>query len=64
VHGIARDTSRLRAHTADDTAYLVKAGSGGSNDPRCSRGALVITLLIGIFGMSTGHLCLWRRGDN
>ena len=32
----ARDISRLRAYTADDTA-----GSGGSNDPRCSRGALV-----------------------
>ena len=22
-----------------------------------------ITLLIGIYGMATGHLCLWRRGD-
>ena len=23
-----------------------------------------VTLLIGIYGMATGHLCLWRRGDN
>jgi hypothetical protein len=22
-----------------------------------------ITLLIGIYGMATGHLCLWRRYD-
>ena len=23
-----------------------------------------ITLLIVIYGMATGHLCFWRRGDN
>jgi hypothetical protein len=23
-----------------------------------------ITLLICIFGMSTGHVCFWRRGEN
>jgi hypothetical protein len=23
-----------------------------------------ITLLIGIYGMATGDLCLWRRGEN
>jgi hypothetical protein len=22
-----------------------------------------ITLLIGVYGMSTGDLCLWRRGE-
>jgi hypothetical protein len=29
------------------------------------KGALwFITLIIGIYGMATGDLCLWRRGDN
>jgi hypothetical protein len=23
-----------------------------------------VTVLIGIYGMAIGELCLWRRGDN
>jgi hypothetical protein len=62
-HRHGRDSSGLRAYAADNTADS-KAGLREEAMTQDVLGALwFITLLIGVYGMAAGGLCLWRRGD-